>query len=137
MLVLIAALAFMDLADAGDDGHEFSGSYELNDITYLDESVSVTVTLEIVNHRDAAVYDVTLIVPISNDPDAGLHELTWPLIGSRESGRFSTDLVMEAEKFETWLQGVPPMPCIEFTDGAGTWERSIVEITLTALAEEN
>ncbi len=135
--VALIALLVATPPSVAEGGREFSGSYELNSVADLGDTVSVALTMEIFNHRDTAVYDVTLIVPVSNDPDAVLHTSTTPFIGSRESARFSADLVLGQEEYERWRLGLPPALSIEFRDAAGNLGRAIAEIALMSLSEAN
>ena len=134
-MALIVLLGAFPTALAAD-GRDFSGFYELSNVTDLGETVSVRLTLEISNHREADVYDVTLTVLTSAEPDIDLGTLSLPFIGSGESVRLSGDLILPLEEYERWQRELLPMPRIEFSDAAGNREQNMVEIAPLALGEE-
>ncbi len=111
-----------------EDGRNFSGFYELSDVTDLGDTVSVTISLEIFNHRDAGVYDVILTVRTSTGPEADLFTMTSPFIGSGESVLLSGDVVLPREEHKRWRQGISPMPYIDFSDVAGSRTTNLVEL---------
>jgi len=119
-----------------EDGRDFSGFYELSNITDLGDAVSVTLTLQVFNHGDADVYDVTLTVLTPAGPDSDIGTLSSPFIGSSESVHLSGDLILPPEEYERWQRGIPPMPRIEFSNAAGNRGRNFVELAPVLLSEE-
>lgn len=119
-----------------EGGREFSGFYEISDVTDLGETVSMTLTLQIFNHRNTGVYDVTLTVLTSSEPDADFVTLISPFIGSMESDRLSGHLTLQSEDFERWEQGIPPAPRIEFSDAEGNRKTNMVDFGPSHLSEE-
>lgn len=134
MALIVPFGAFPDALAA--DGRDFSGFYDLSNVTDLGETLAVTLTLEIFNHLNADVYDVMLTVLPSTEPEAGLTSMELPYIGSRESTRLSGEFILAKEEHSRWQQGISPMVRIEFNRAAGGRERKFVEIARMPLSEE-
>jgi len=132
----MAALLLTTPVCLAADGCDFGAFYELSNVTDLGDTMSVTLTLQVFNHRDSDVYDVTVTVLAPPELAADLGTLTSPFIGSGECTRLNADLILPPAEYERWQQGIPSMPRIDFNDAAGHREMNYFELAPVPLGEE-
>ena len=136
VLTAFVVLFVSALATLAGDGRDFSGFYELSNVTEQVDDAWVTLTLELSNHRNTDCYNVTLTLENWLQPDQDFGTLSAASIGGGDSVRLSGNFLVPLEEYEGWQQGTPPRLRIEFSDAAGNPGMNMVELVMMPLPEE-
>jgi hypothetical protein len=119
------------------DGRDFTGSYEISNVTEQGDTVRLTLTVHVYNYSDAdvAAATVTLQDLLVSATNYGSYPETVS-IPDRQSVRLSAEFTVPYQEYDRWQRGATPSLRIEYTNVAENPVRRMIELGQGQMGEE-
>jgi predicted RecA/RadA family phage recombinase len=126
-----AALVFAGLALAGaawGSGRDFSGSYQVSDVSVSGDTASLTLSLRLFNHSTADVSNATVVLRDLIIPSRNFGTFPNVNIPAGQTVQLSGTFQVPQREYQSWQQGRKPFLMIEYADASGNKVRRPIEV---------
>ena len=125
--LVLAGLAWTGLARA--DGRNFSGFYQVSDVSVSGETASLTLTLRLINHSSADVSNATVALRDSIIPSRNFGTFPNVSVPAGQTVQLSGTFQVPQREYESWQQGRRPFLMFEYADISGNKVRRPIEVS--------
>jgi len=126
-----ATLVLAGLALAGTawgNGRDFSGSYQVSDVSVSGDTASLTLTLRLFNHSSADISNATVVLRDMIIPSRNYGTFSNVSVPAGQAVQLSGTFQVPQREYQSWQQGRQPLLMIEFADAAGNKVRRPIEV---------
>ncbi|HKV64042.1 MAG TPA: hypothetical protein VJO16_19200 [Candidatus Acidoferrum sp.] len=113
---------------ARGNGRDFSGSYQVSDVSVSGDTASLTLRLRLFNHSTADVSNATVVLRDWVVPSRSYGSFPNVNIPTGKTVELSGTFQVPQHEYQSWQRGRPPFLMLEYTDGAGSKVRRPIEV---------
>jgi len=124
--LVLAGLAWTGLARA--DGRNFSGFYQVSDVSVSGETASLTLTLRLFNHGTADVSNATVVLRDWIIPSRNFGTFPNVNVPAGQTVQLSGTFQVPQREYQSWQQGRRPFLIMEYADATGNKVRRPIEV---------